>query len=450
MTLLSARRIVPACILSAAAVTAFVAPGAANAATIGQQCSGSNITGKGSSLQKLAQQSVWDPAFNTSGNPKACNGTQGSKGIPTVTYESVGSGAGMEAWGVNGHAFEGSNGFVGTDEPPNQIQKEEIQSHSKHPKTNTLETIPVLQGAVAIIVRLPAQCEGTSKAFPGRLVLDNVTLEKIWNGSITKWSEITDNGDALKTFVGDPVKCKPETPITRVVRKDQSGTTSILKKYLALINGEKNVFGELGWREIADGLPNVEDWPGTVTRPEGTGGGELVKKVAATPGSIGYANLADARSNGSFAGPTGGPGTKDFWTPIQNNGTAQEEETYADPATNGDAKALGNANCANTEYTNGESPSPPSSTFEVWNEVTTKTSEAKYTLCGLTYDLTFHEYSQYPSTTLEEATTVNNFALWLTTTGTGGGQLLIKQHDYFELPSSLLSIARTGAETTKF
>ena len=443
MTLLSARRIVPACILSAATVAALAAPGAASAA-LGEQCSGSNITGKGSSLQKLAQQTVWDPAFNTSTSLRACSGTQGSKGKPTVTYESVGSGAGLEAWGVNGHAFEGSNGYVGTDEPPNSLQKEEIESHKTKPSAEkTLETIPVLQGAVAIIVRLPKGCDATSTSGGGRLVLDNVTLEKIWRGVITKWNEITENGDKLTG-----ASCTPTSTIIRVVRKDQSGTTSIFKKYLALINGEKNVFGELGWREISEGHPNNEDWPGEVTRPPGTGGGELVKKVSETPSSIGYANLADARTNGTFTPPTGGRNTPRFWVPIQNNGTEQVEETYADPSTDGPAKEPANANCANTEYTNGETPFPPANTLDVWNEVTTKTAEPNYPICGLTYDLTFHEYSKYPGTTLQEATTVNNFMLFVT--AAAAGQELIKKHDYQPLPTSLRVEAAAGAEKTKF
>lgn len=438
----SARGFLTGCILSAAAVMALAAPGAASAATIGEQCSGGPLTGEGSSLQKLAQQTVWAPDFNTSANPKACNGTQGSKETPTVTYTSVGSGAGMEAWGINGHAFEGSNGYVGTDEPPNATQKAEIQSHSKHPKENTLETIPVLQGSVAIIVRLPKSCAGTSISNPGRLVLDNVTLEKIWNAEITKWSELTENGDTLSG-----TGCNAESTINRVVREDESGTTSIFKKYLALINGEDDIVGELGWRGISEGTENTV-WPGTVLRPSEKGGGALAKLVNETPSSIGYVNMAEARSTGDFAAPTGGKNTARFWVPIQNNGLEQEEETYADPSTNGDAKELANANCANTVYTNGTTPFPPASTTEVWNEVTTKTEEPNYPICGLTYDLTFHEYSQYPGTTLGEATSANNYLLF--ELASGGGQELIKKHDYLALPTALQVEARTGAEKTKF
>jgi hypothetical protein len=184
--------------------------------------------------------------------------------------------------------------------------------------------------------------------------------------------------------------------------------------------------------------------------PSETGGGALVKKVAETPSSIGYANLADARSNGSFAPPTGGANTKDFWISVQNNGLEQEEETYTDPSSNGDSKTVANSNCIGTEYTNGEVPFPPASTTEVWNEVTTKTAETNYTLCGLTYDLTFHEYHLYPGTTLEEATTVNNFMQWAIANGAGGGQTEIGKHDYLALPSALVTIARKGAEASKF
>jgi ABC-type phosphate transport system substrate-binding protein len=446
MTFLSARRLVPACVLSAAAVVALAAPGAASA-SLGVQCSGSNITGKGSSLQKLAQE-VWDAGFNTSAAKPACNGTQGSKALPTITYSPEGSGAGLEAWGVNGHAFEGGTiAFVGTDEAPNSKQKEEIE---KNGEAGTLLTIPVLQASVAIIVNLPEHCVATSTSNKGRLVLNNVTLQKIWKGEITKWSEITDNGDKVIAEKGQV--CNNETAITRIVRQDKSGTSHIFKRYLALINNEKNIVGTEGWLELSTGAGNTV-WPGTVLRPTEKGTGPLVKLTAETPSSISYANLADVRSNGKFSKPAegGGPNKGRFWTPIQNDGLATSGTlTYTDPSSNKDTEKVANSNCAGTAYINGENPFPPPSLTELWNEVTSNTTEKAYTLCGLTYALSFTKYSKYTGTTEAEATTANNFLNFMLNTEKekelnkkNGGQTLINLHDYLALPSGTM---RTEAQ----
>ncbi len=453
MTSLSARRILPACILSAAAMAALVAPGAASAAgKLGPKCSGSNITGQGSTLQKLAQVSVWEPDFNTTNAGFACNGTQGTKGKPTIGYNSTGSGPGLESWGANGSAttnFSATNAWVSTDEPPNSKQIEEIEAHGGN--TETLETIPVLQGAVAVIVNLPTGCTGTSKSsFPARIVLNNVTLEKIYRGTITKWSEITDSEDKLSGK-----GCNAATPITPVVRFDGSGTTHIFKKYLGLINKETFETEKAEpktWDEVSEGTENTT-WPSAahVVKPAAGGGGELVKKVAETPSSIGYANLADARSNKSFNPPIGGGSKPRFWAPLQNNGLGTTGTiTYADPSSNGESEAVGNANCASTAYANGANPFPPPGVQQPWNEVTTKVTEKNYTLCGLTYALAFTEYSKYPGTTLQEATTVQNFLTYVLGIGTEGGQTLIKTHDYLALPSGAVETeALTGAENIK-
>jgi len=459
MTSLSARRLVLTCILSAVTVAALLAPGAASAA-IGVQCSGSNITGQGSSLQKLAQQTVWDGDFNTTPATRACSGTQGSKGTPTVTYSSTGSGAGIESWGANGSAttnFTASNAFIGTDEPPNSAQKAEIEAHGKTELSfpGTVLTIPVLQGAVAVIVNLPAGCEGASKVNAHRIVFNNVTLEKVYDGTITKWSEITDNEDKLVAQKGKT--CNAETPITPIVRKDGSGTTHIFKKYMGLINKgtfETEKAESKTWDEVSEGTENTT-WPkaANVVKPEATGGGALVAKVAETPSSIGYANLADARNNKSFTPPKGGPFTPRFWTEIQNNGIETTGTiTYAEPSSNGDSEATANANCASTEYTNGEEvPFPPASVTEPWNEVTTSTTEKNYPLCGLTYDLSLHSYSKYSGTTLQEATTANNFLYYVLGIGPNGGQTLISGHDYLALPSGpVLTEATSGVEKIRF
>ena len=102
MKSLSARRLVPAvCAITAAFVAA--ARSAERCESAAPHCSKSAeaaIRGKGSSAQKLLQKEIWNVQFNTSANPLACNGTQGEAGTPKVSYESTGSGAGLESWGI--------------------------------------------------------------------------------------------------------------------------------------------------------------------------------------------------------------------------------------------------------------------------------------------------------------------------------------------------------------
>jgi ABC-type phosphate transport system substrate-binding protein len=457
MRLPSAQRLMPTCIVSAAAIAALAAPGAANAA-LGAQCSGTNITAQGSSLQKDAQLNVWNPGFNTSTKSKAaCAGArgQGTLAKPTVTYTSSGSGAGLEAWGVNKKTpnYE-TNAFVGTDEPPNSAQIAEIEANETKLIPETVESIPVVQESVAVLVNLPTGCVATSKKNKGRLELDNVTLEGIYRGTITKWSQITEDGDTLSG-----AGCNSATTITPIVRKDQSGTTHIFKKYLSLINEaafttEAPKEESKTWTQISEGPENVT-WPKTanVVRPASTGGGALINKVAETPSSVGYANLAEARLNGNFtpAPGKGGPETARFWAPVQSNGLGSTKQKFADPSSNGDVATEAEANCKNTEYTNSEVPFPPTSVLLPWNEVTTRTIQKKYTLCGLTYDLAFTSYSSYPSTSLGEATTVNNYLQFVVNAKGGGGQKLIAGHDYLALPKgNVLEEAQKGAANITF
>jgi ABC-type phosphate transport system substrate-binding protein len=450
MRLPSARRLAPTCIVSAAAVAALAAPGAANAAP-GLQCSGSNITAQGSSLQKDAQVNVWTKEFNLSEKSKAaCAGgkSQGTGAKPTVTYTSTGSGAGLEAWGAGGATPNYvANAFVGTDEPPNATQIKEIESHETTLIPQTVESIPVVQESVAVIIHLPAGCIAESKnKKEKRLVLNNVTLEGIFRGTIKNWSEITDDGDKI-------TGCTPGA-IQPVVRFDQSGTTHILKRYLHLIGpssfiDEKSVSTD--WNTISEGTGNT-DWPqaANVVKPAVKGGGEEIAKVLATPGSIGYVNIAEARLNASFVPPTGGAGTNTFWAPLQNNGVETTGKLkYADPASNGEIAAEAEANCKNIEYTNGVEPFPPANVLEPWNEVTTRTIQKKYPLCGLTYDLSFTNFSTYLGSgtpALQEATTAHDYLNFVVNSKGGGGQKLIAKHDYLALPKGkVLEEAQAGA-----
>jgi ABC-type phosphate transport system substrate-binding protein len=446
MRLPFARRLAPACMLSAVTVAALAAPGAANAAP-GPQCSGANITAQGSSLQKDAQINVWTKQFNLSEKSKvACAGgsKQGNGAKPTVTYSSTGSGAGLEAWGVGASPNYTANAFVGTDEPPNATQIGEIEAHETTLIPQTVESIPVVQESVAVIIHLPAGCVAETKyKKEKRLVLNNVTLEKIYRGTLKNWSEVTDDGDKI-------TGCTPGA-IQPVARFDQSGTTHIFKRYLHLIdpsNFTDEKSGSTDWNTVSEGSLNT-DWPqaANVVKPAAKGGGELIAKVLATPGAIGYVNIAEARLNANFVPPSGGAGTNNFWALLQNNGVATTGKLkYADPAANGEVAALDEANCKNIEYTNGVEPFPPASVLEPWNEVTTRTIQKKYPLCGLTYDLAFTSFGAYPGTSLGEATTAHDYLTFVVDSKGGGGQKVIANHDYLALPKGkVLDEAQAGA-----
>jgi ABC-type phosphate transport system substrate-binding protein len=444
---LARRRLWPLLALLAAVGAALVAPGGASA-TIGLQCSGEAVTGQGATLTKIAQLNIWDPDFNTSANAAACSGTQGSHGTPKVTYDSTASGAGLESWGVDSHSatFGVGNAFLDTEIAPSTTIKEEIESHGA---PDTLLTIPLLQAAVAIPVHLPANCVATSTGAPGRLVLGNKTLEKIYRGVTTKWSEVTEDGDTLSG-----TGCEPASTIKRVVREDGAGSTAVLMKYLYLIY-KKAVDGKETWLELAEGTNNTV-WPdeATVLRAKGNSG--VVAKVASEASSIGYADLADTRANGTFSPPKGGPGTGTFWPEVQDNGTGVKTFKVADPSTDGDAEAKANANCEAEVYTNGKVKFPPPSVESTWNEVTTKTTEKHYPICGFAYAVTLDSYHSYAETTEGEATTVENLLEFELNAETGGGQQLLNDNDFLGLPTNkkatqnVLKIAQEGAAKVTF
>jgi ABC-type phosphate transport system substrate-binding protein len=465
MSSLTARRLACACALSAAFSTALVVPGIASATPGGEQCSGETIEGKGASLQKLAQIEIWNPGFNKGANPLACSGTQGSKGEPKAIYTSTGSGAFLRSWGqepkeaseVN---FGPKNSFGGTDEPPNETQKSEIESHSTGTKGKLLQTIPVLQAAVTISVHLPKGCKAEGGPAPGRLGLNEKNLEKFFAGEITAWSKLLNKAKLVKSG-SEP--CESTAPIKRVVRKDGSGTTSLFKKYLWLEN-KKEVEPGKTWKNLAESANNTT-WPKEkeagheVLRGEGNGG--VAAEVAANASTIGYVNLADARHDGHFtpAPGTGGAGTATFWAEVENGKITVEGKkvaTFADPSTNGDEGAKAQSNCAETNYTNGSKKFPPESTALPWNEVTSATKEPNYVICGFTYDLGLEHMSTFTSGSKEAPTekaerTQYDYYNFVLADGVGGGQTLIgEETDYLGLPSAIKKIAREGIERLSF
>jgi ABC-type phosphate transport system substrate-binding protein len=461
MSLFSARRVIPACIISAASVVALAAPGVASA-SIAKKCAAQTLSGEGSSAQKIAQREVWIKDFEsaTDGNTYACKGT-----VKITKYGAEGSGAGLESMGaegalkMNGTVFQ----YNGTDEAPNEAQKIEIEKHDSAKKAESLETIPVVQFAVAVIVHLPNECVATSTPAVGRLVLTNSQLDKLWEGTTTKWGQIKESGDKVTAAVGAVAKTTAEceaAEIKHVVRFDQSGTTHTFKNYLALTPGGTTKIadtndiggseGPFDWSEISEGTKN-QSWPtvDNVIRPTAKGGSKEVAKVVEEESSIGYANLADARANIAFKPEGGSPGNGIFWTEVENSGSsATKKLKYADPSTDHEENKEANSNCSKEKFTNGSGEAfPPKSTKGKWNKVTTATKEKKYSICGLTYDLAVDDYETYfEAPTKGQVEAVQDFYAFILSEATGGGQPEITGHDYERLPPSLDAEATKGME----
>jgi ABC-type phosphate transport system substrate-binding protein len=444
MTGLKLRSLGLACVTVAVSAVMFIAPGTASAAI---KCGTVKLEANGSSLQANAQKNFFAKEYNA-----ACGPTS------TVEYESTSSGKGLKSWDVEPESepparkvpfrgFGPLNGFVGTDAPPNQSQENEIKAQGG----GVVLSIPVLQAAVALPIRLPAECMATSgkgKKLEDRLALNDEVLQKIWSHELKTWTEVD---AALAGYDDDTLTgsgCEKE--ITRVVRKEGSGTTSILKKFLCGINNkafEPPVLATKGtWCEIAEVSRNLE-WPEkSLAVIEAEKGSGVTQKVAETESSIGYANLNEVRENPAFGKA---PNGLLFWPTLQSKASKVQ-----DPSDNGEQATKDLANCADETYITlnkegKEGKFPPPKTSALWNEVTASKAQKKsYPLCGFTYDVSLTDYEAFSAvsltavapwtgmTSLEEAETVKDYLSYVTAKEEGQKLIgeLAKGTDFYPLP----------------
>lgn len=457
MNLAKARRLLAACILPAAAVAALAGPGSASAFSPEPplECKGENIGGQGSTFQNYAVSKVFIPDFKAFD----CTGAE-----PTVTYNSDGSGAGLRSWGAEPKepsevSFGPLNAYVGTDNPPSEKQREEMEKKAEEPgeaeagnekAEGTVMTIPIEQASNAIIVHLPTGCTAKSKPSKrhneNRPVLTNAMLLKIEEGT-AHWTELNGPGKSKIKCSGKAGKAAEKGLIKRTVRKDGSGTTAIQKKYMEVImdslgRGGEKVIGTETWAQNGQKSGNTE-WPNEGTNPviKGEGNPGVVAQTVANPGTVGYAVLANARAEG-FGTPT----STTFWVELENG-----PGKYAEPSTDGENATVAKSNCAETPYTNGSKKFPPATVYLPWNEATTALEAPNYTLCGLTYELAMSKYKPYASTNAKEARTVYDFENYIQSTAAKGGQTEIDENtDYGQLPHEIRVIAAAGAKEISF
>ena len=172
-----------------------------------------------------------------------------------MNYQSIGSGGGIKQ-------IEAKTVTFGATDAP--LKGEELTKFG-------LVQFPMVMGGIVPVVNL----DGIK---PGDLVIDGVTLSKIFLGDIKSWDD-----PAIAKL--NPGAKLPKQAIAVVHRSDGSGTTFNFTDYLAKVNPD--------WKSKV-GSDTAVEWPVGL----GAKGNEGVSaNIAQTKGAIGYVEYAYAKQN---------------------------------------------------------------------------------------------------------------------------------------------------------
>lgn len=428
-------------IIGGAIGVAALAPASASAQVGCGIGAADQIDGIGATFQADAQVG-WGAIVNTtnpqpvppvgvspSGVSGAVQAQPGCSGL-SVSYASLGSGAGRTAFGANGNLGVRNFNYEygGVDEAPTSAQLAQANLGADQAAGGTgangdgvLHTIPVAASAIAVDIQLPSGCSVSA----ANRRLSGAAIEGAFAGSASydTWGEL------FPTISGTGCAARP---FAKVVRSDSSGTTAQFKGYL-------NVYTSgTAWTTIGN-----TTWPTAVTAAAGNGGvATALLATAAADGGIAYTDLATARNNGF--GHDGTATDRTFWVGVQRpNGGA----TNISPATSNSQAGTKGANCATVAFAN-----TPADTTQSWSAVNGYNTQFGYPICALTYALAWDDFSDVGYTDSQEAQATADYLEYVTDATTGQTQLAAR--DYSRLstvsPSNVATKAVTGAAAIGF
>jgi phosphate transport system substrate-binding protein len=171
----------------------------------------------------------------------------------TVSYQSIGSGGGIQQFVAKTVDFGASDVPMDADE----------LAEAKDPVLQ----IPITLGGEGIAYNLPGIAKG--------LQLTREAVADIYLGRIVKWN------DPAIADVNPGVKL-PAMPITVLYRSDSSGTTYIFTDFLSRVSPT--------WKQDV-GTGKTVSWP-VRSSGGGNGNGGVAHLVRQIPGSVGYIELA--------------------------------------------------------------------------------------------------------------------------------------------------------------
>jgi ABC-type phosphate transport system substrate-binding protein len=424
---ISAHRLHIASVTAALAVTltllvglVFASASALGAAPGGRACQSSDgkISGRGATYQDDAevafiaaynQDFCGNVAEQFSGDPAGTNMI--AYNYPkAVSANATGAGAGLDAASCRTDAYAGSslpyseaqllelNGAPGATggcgiafEPPFQ------PGPAPFPNSNDIAApvmaLPIVGSSVALVIHLgTTSCTGTA---PTSLKFTPKEVSRLYGGDVANWNdaELVATNPALETG-----KCTG--PVTRVVRQDSAGQSTILKQYLIRVDNERTgatcgvISGVIQkWESY---FTTNTLWPGkqkvgeegtcsAITTATNSGGAELLAKLKTVEGGIGYIDLAEAVGQSGIvsASVQNATGTK-FEAPSIGGGPANclFSALPAPPgSSNSDAVGLNAED--NWSNNNEGNPGAPA------NHENATDLGSKYPICGLTFDLVY-------------------------------------------------------------
>lgn len=446
----------------------------ADAAFTTGKCAGSDIVGRGASFARDAHN-----VFINNFQPIYCAGTPALAG---VTYEALGSGAGLLSMKVR---EAGGPRFGMSDDPPTSDEiaqmnagtgNEPAGSDANPADNGKIHVIPAAVGAVAPLVNFPDNCDVNllpAGAKTAEQDLDNdavpddvirVRFSKAQFENIWAKSSAADEWDEVFPELAADADC--DKPIIRVVRFDHSGTSFAFKDYLNSIDGAEGwlttysstssaktrewpaaTFGDRddcgdkdGIAEASDpdgpGAPGLAGDTDNLTSGCSNGNGSLVAKLVATDGSVGYSDISTARANSpSLAVTPEGNDNDTYWTQVENGSDTFTEPTSSPNGFRTDGPK--GANCLTTEYEN-----VPTTAFGDWSKVTGVTSDVGFGICTLTYGLVFDDNSDvWGSSAAEEAKARTVKDYWENIVS-APAQSALFPNDYAPLPADILKVAK--------
>ena len=454
------------------------------------------IDGRGSTYQEEAQQKTFSVAYTQD----FCGVTELAEPMVSYNYESAktnsdtGSGAGIKAMICR------TDDFAGTDLPYSNAElsgeldgpvgivkgsKSTCEGLSSSALVTPFEPLkpwpnsgdheakvmsfPIGGSSVAIPINLTtATCGGHTP--PSTIDLTAKDLSNIFGGNIHTWNEA---GTDLVEENPELSNCSGK--IIRVVREDNSGTTTIFKSTFALPEtGELNkrtgsvcAAGEK-WSPYFEASPNTI-WPGTnnalennkeveegkcseVVHGAKSGNPEELAKVKATPGGIGYMDLPQAINQSITLADVSSattesktkPSERSYLPPNSGQSANCSYSSLTLPGkTTSDAVGL---NLEDNWSNNNQKPESEGGNGQPQHGIDTHQGP-KYPICGLTWDLVYThdegtsaEPAISPMSNDQRRTLYSYFSFILS----DAGQDLLNEVYYASLPILWLQTLREG------